>query len=666
MEFIQNKAMLTYQKNLAYFAKEQKELSKLLTIFEMALNNGDYKEQFDLEYKEGSFDIKEFATDKYLYSGDSIEISQKLTKLVNYRKDSLIFEGFPIYNFSKMNKERLDESLWTVEGVLPMMQYYLENSNESDSMQKIEKFIFIGVGLGLHIPMVHEKISAKEYLIVEDNLELFRLSLFTTEYYTLAQEATLFFSISDDENIFLRTAGDFLDQTFFNNRYLKYIKFPTHSDNKLKQLQNAVSSQSFIYFSYKAILLKYLKPLEYINDDYNMLNISRTLSSNQLLDKPVLLLAAGPSFQKNLEWIKENQKKFIIFSISAISHTLYKNDITPNFIAHLDGFDRSVKPLDDIPLEFFKNTIFLFGPNTPKIARQRFSKEQIFYFDEGAGYVEGFGNVSSACIGSTNLILSVILNAKNIYTIGLDLAVNQETGETHASGHLYNTKNDITKKDDLSHTMEQVKNLFPVQGNFQDTIYTNSVLHRSVQSLYFLLPRVKKEDQRIYNLSEGAKIDQTIPLHIEDVVLNSYKDIDKTMFFENMKETLLANSVKHLNESDTNAVKERLTSAKEIYKLLQEYSNNVSHSNKEKYLYDLLGIVSNILHKQDPSYKNITYVYYNFFKFTLAIIVDFFNSKELKNSKRHIKKLDKMIQFEMYAICDLYINSLEEFIKKRC
>jgi hypothetical protein len=42
------------------------------------------------------------------------------------------------------------------------------------------------------------------------------------------------------------------------------------------------------------------------------------------------------------------------------------------------------------------------------------------------------------------------------------------------------------------------------------------------------------------------------------------------------------------------------------------------------------------------------------------------NTKGLKNEKRHIKKMDKMIQDEMLSVCAIYIKSLEEFVQTRC
>ena len=52
---------------------------------------------------------------------------------------------------------------------------YIENTKDYDTMKLIEKYIFIGVGLGIHIELTHKKIKSEEYFIIEDDLELAEL-----------------------------------------------------------------------------------------------------------------------------------------------------------------------------------------------------------------------------------------------------------------------------------------------------------------------------------------------------------------------------------------------------------------------------------------------------------------------------------------------------------
>ncbi|WP_419671179.1 hypothetical protein [Aliarcobacter butzleri] len=70
---------------------------------------------------------------------------------------------------------------------------YLENKKKSLKNLKIDKFVFLGTLLGRHIPKIAEKINADLYLVLERNLEIFRLSLFTIDYTILAKNGASFF-----------------------------------------------------------------------------------------------------------------------------------------------------------------------------------------------------------------------------------------------------------------------------------------------------------------------------------------------------------------------------------------------------------------------------------------------------------------------------------------
>lgn len=668
MEKIETLAIETYQNNVNYFTDKHPELMKKLATFDIALENGSYAPHYDLEYLKEYFDVKQLKTGHYLYSENSKEISKKLTKMTNFKKHSNTFEGFQIYNFSDEALANLDDKNQCLEGVYPLMNYYSQHASQSDQMKVIAKFIFIGVGLGLHIPLIHKKVQAKEYLVIEDDLELFRLSLFTTPYYELGGECELFFCIAEDENLFLQTMDLFLSNTFFNNRYLKYSYFPAHSDNKIKQIQNALATQSFTIFPYKTDLQKLLRPLEYINDGYNVLNLSTHFTNSIFSKKPVLLITAGPSLKKNLQWLKENHQRFILIAVSATLNTLYKYDITPDIVTHIDGFETSLAHYDALPAkDFLKHSIIVLGAFSPAKVRTMFSKEQIFYCEGSSNYFEGFGSITAPCIGSFSLLLSLMLDTHELYLLGLDLALDQETGHSHSDDHIYMQQKDMGKKETLSNTISLRGNLFPVQGNFQKNVYTTSGFHLSVQSLYLNIPRIKHDTQRIYNLNDGAKIHQAIAQNINDVNVDAYKTIDKRELLSTIHAELTMHSTKQLSPDDIASLRQYLVAAQKIKEYLTAYRDSVRHSHPDKYFSDLLELASTLLKQgRQGEAKSLVHIYYHFFKYVLPLAMDFFNTKELKNEKTHIKKIDKIIQSELFAIEEIYEKALKSFIEKRC
>ena len=95
----------------------------------------------------------------------------------------------------------MDISANSYSGAAGLINYSNKYADkEKTTMKKLYKFIFLGVGLGLHLTTIHEKLQSNVYFIVEEDLELFRLSLFVTNYKDMSSHgAQLLFSIFDDE-----------------------------------------------------------------------------------------------------------------------------------------------------------------------------------------------------------------------------------------------------------------------------------------------------------------------------------------------------------------------------------------------------------------------------------------------------------------------------------
>jgi len=659
---IEIKAIETYQKNLEYFSQSKKELYNQLLEFNQKLEDGSIIASYDLEYLDGYFDIKELRSGYFLYSQDSNEVSQELSKRVNYKKNSFTFEGFPIFNYSKEKQENLIDEERGAEGLFPIMNYYIENSSRDDEMQYIAKYIFIGVGLGGHIISTDKKIDADSYLIIEDNIELFRLSLFVTEYYRLAKKK-LYFAIDRDKNQFSDIFADFLGISLHENRYLKYTHFPTHSKEKIKNIQNELAIQTFVTFPYKTILTKYIRPLEYLNR-FNSINLSKNFQKSSLSSKPFLILGAGPSLQKDIEFVKKNHSKFVIVAISAMLKTLYKENIQPDIVFHIDGFESSLVHFDGFDTkEFLKNSIAILSPIAPLKLRDIFTQENIFYYQLDTDYIEGFDTISTPCVGSSALIFSLIFGVEDIYILGLDFAFDEKTGSTHSSEHKYNEKIDLKDREDITKAMGIRKNIFRVKGNFIDKIYTNSLFYSSVASLYRFIPLFKKSNQTIYNLSNGLFLEGTVALKSDDVKLkNEY--IEKNILHKEIQELFEQYATKELTQKQFYSIEKRLYNSKKLKKLILKYQTKTENINIEKYVEIFYQFIADILVMNSKESKNITTVCDYFLRYTLPLLTDILNSKTIKSKKKHIKVLNDLIIKELFDVEKIYSEALERFIKR--
>ena len=153
--------------------------------------------------------------------------------------------------------------------------------------------------------------------------------------------------------------------------------------------------------------------------------------SNSIYRKPVILVGAGPSLDKNIDILAKNQDKFIILCADVVAYRLIEEGITPDFICSIDphpsicrfwkGLDtkklKLIAPTTTSPesLDIWQGDIYLFNQadNTSK------EKGELLYNLTKPTHTYGFIN-NMFFVGATLLQVSTIFKPSHIYIIGLD------------------------------------------------------------------------------------------------------------------------------------------------------------------------------------------------------------------------------------------------------
>jgi len=665
MQNIEQQVSENYINNMKFFEDNYFNLWKKLYELSTDIELQRYEEKYALDYLDGYFDVMQTSSQNYLYADNSQTISTQLSKQVNYKKDSFVFDGFPLYYQYEKGQKDFTDKVKGLEDIYPLMTYYLDRRNSSNEMVDIEKFIFLGVGLGMHILEVDAKIDAEEYFIIEDDLELFRLSLFTTPYYKLKGK-TLFFSIADSNEDFNTRFRIFLEDSFFRNKYLKYLHFPAHTTHKINLIKNALASQAFVSFPYKTNLDKYIRTLSYVNSGFNFLNLSKRLESTKITSKPLLIIASGPSLDNNIEWLRENHSKFLILALSATLKVLFENKIVPDIVTHLDGFKPSIKHLQGFDQkEFLKDTLAIVGSFTPPEVLTHFTKKNIYIIeDHSTFYHKDFNASAGPCIGSSSIMWSVTMGFEEIYLLGIDLAL-AKSGASHSYTHQLTKKTYETKKDTtISSNISFRGDTFKIKGNFREKVDTTPLFYVSVLALDNSLKQIKNDSQKIYNLNDGAYLQNTISLHSKDVDFATFTKQERLQ--ENQLKEFLQPYVKEiLDKEDIASLHKRLAFTKEIKSIVLEYQNRPLASQKEHYLYNLISLALAILKDETRENRNLVTLYNLYLDYTMPIIFDFFNTKKTKDTKRDIKKIDKMFLKGMIDIEKIYEEALMKFLNTK-
>ncbi|MFY9080741.1 DUF115 domain-containing protein, partial [Aliarcobacter butzleri] len=378
---LQNALTTTFLANLVFLSEYDRDLYHRVDELSRMIENGTYQEKYALEFlmENGEFDIYDIVNDKYLYNKNPKKFNDELINKVNFDEKQSIFEIQPYFamkNPPKIDYEKrfeLEElndlnnlTLKDVQDYTSFTKEYLEK-RENKKFKKIDKFIFLGTLLGRHIPKIAKKINASSYLILERNLEIFRLSLFTVDYTILAKNGAVF-SIMDSVQDEEKKIYTYLDAYRIDNYLLKLSITNVNISSYIDTILNLLHTMNPMAYDYnRRIYIHTNRTTKRLQENYKFLNLRSIRNNSKLFDeKPILYIAAGPSLDENLDWIKENQNKFFIVCIGRSLRKLLDNNIRVDIVTTLDeqGFLAETQFDDETMKKMSKDTIIFAGSIT--------------------------------------------------------------------------------------------------------------------------------------------------------------------------------------------------------------------------------------------------------------------------------------------------------------
>lgn len=665
---VQYRVLNTYSRNMKYLETNENTLYKKLKLFEKAIELEEIKERYILELRDQKyFDIYDSEYECWMYEEDSYKYSKDRLKDINYEIDKNTFKTY----YEVLYENEVAEKAKTVSikdshvvfGNAPISDYINIHSENKKTLKDIYLMIILGVGLGIHIPYIHEKIKARQYYIIEPALEIFRLSLFVTDYEYLSKLTELKFAVSLSDYDFFKTTHFFNMETLYYNSYIKFFLFSKNMDQYINIIQDVLVSQKHLVYSYNRELLSLSRTYEYAKDEYSFFKVS-VVSFYQLFQiNPTLILAAGPSLQKNIDFIKENKNKFIIVAVYGTMPILEKNNIKPDFIVQYDeGGELVLSTIEKIKdLSFFDDTVFLFSSHVDKRLSQKIKKENIFMFQAMHEAKKGYGRLTAPQVGELTFSLINIFGGNNLYLLGIDMALDPETGKSHYDG--YKSGEAIGHAQKVSNEKYGMrKNIIQVKGNFRKKVNTVPLYKASITHMLHEIKDYKIINKaNYYNLSDGAYLDGVEPLKIEDLEISTFNDINKTIEVNNFKKEL-KNNCSCTIEEDEEFRKVKLNDALILEKTYDELYNKQKYITPHELRILLLTMQEELLKKMES--KDLQDIIYNFASHNIPPIFHFLNLKGISNYKKHQKKLLKIYYSQVKKIIKEYKEIIQIDNKK--
>jgi len=144
----------TFNENISYIETSHPKLFSKLVALDSAVANGHYQEQYELVFDNGYFDVLEKATKNYLYGKNSDKYASLAASSIDNRLENNLFNCSPEHEIDDEKLEyykKLPLLSDYMSGIAPILHYTQKRMVGKSSLKSMQKFIFFGVGLGLHI-----------------------------------------------------------------------------------------------------------------------------------------------------------------------------------------------------------------------------------------------------------------------------------------------------------------------------------------------------------------------------------------------------------------------------------------------------------------------------------------------------------------------------------
>lgn len=227
---------------------------------------------------------------------------------------------------------------------------------------------------------------------------------------------------------------------------------------------------------------------------------------------PAIVVAAGPSLDKNIEKLKRAKNKAFIIAVDTAARPLHNHGIKPDMVAVID----CVKPAEAIVNEDLRDIPLLCSiVCSPEI--MDYQKGKKFFFSESYDYVEkifrdnnvDFRDVhTGGSVSTTAFSLMYMIGIDNIILVGQDLAFSGD--QAHASGSFEILKDARKGTKDIE-----------VEGNYEEKVYTGAdfKIYLDWYKSFLQGAKLLRPNLRVINATEGgAKIEFTEVMTLDEAI----------------------------------------------------------------------------------------------------------------------------------------------------
>jgi len=459
------------------------------------------------------------------------------------------FDSSLIQSLEKVDTIVEDIEVTTSKSGFPSLKVIQEGSqlflhSKYDPHQEAEKIIthlgdiddydhvlFFGIGLGYHVEELLKRCPMKKFSIIEPSLSVFKQFMNQKDMTNLPIQQLTFLKV----DLSAEETKSFIVE-FFNFVQEKTL------------LVTLPSYERFIPVQYRAFIQDFKKILEDKRDGISInysfqkrwtlnswINLPETIRTPNILhdidrkhfeNKPVLLIAAGPSLNeelKNIKYIKENGLAYL-FTVGSAINTLIENDVYPDAMCTYDPtvinqrvFDKVVKKgINSIPMIYgtsvgFETLKNYKGPKLHMLTSQdTISNYYLKLHDEKD--ISKMNDAPSIAVVTLQLLFN--LKCSPIILVGQNFAY--KNNQRYAEGMGYSHVSTNLSK-------EQLYSALKTESVDGEEILTNDIFNRMRSQMEYYLRNYSNGIEVINTTKGGAKIEGTIFSDLRELINDRLK-----------------------------------------------------------------------------------------------------------------------------------------------
>ena len=337
---------------------------------------------------------------------------------------------------------------------------YCDDYLESLKMNYAPVVIFMGLGLGYHLDryfkLLGEKVGTREIVIFEKDVELFRLALKMGDFIQVFAQPNIHFFVGESPegtHVKLKTEIFSKRDITIALKSLKVIPLPASIMLDEKYYQDALTTLKKT--ARQVMVLIGNDSMDSLMGFENILaNLEHIFSNpgiNTLFGKfqkrPGVLVAAGPSLNKNMHLLQGLRDRALIISCDASFIPVMKKGIRPHLVTSLErtpGVDLFYGGIENFNGIYFVALPILMPETIDAFKGRKFIAYRGFSHFDWLGEEKG-----SVIVGNSvaNLCFQILksLGCDPIILIGQDLAY-AEDGDTHVKGDIFGSRNENIRK----------------------------------------------------------------------------------------------------------------------------------------------------------------------------------------------------------------------------